>query len=766
MAPLFSTAPTAQVRKRSGTLVDYNHQKIVQAVRLCLVSGCRRPDNDETKALAGKVADRVEKILKKLHGPIEVETVQDLTEQALMALKEHEAAREYIIYREEHRKLRETAQADPKAATAFEAGYACFKGANRELQMIQAIDKFARFREDLGGRREVWPESCDRVTDFFHSEIAVQRGMPVPPETWEWLRNGLMAHEAGPSMRAVQLGGPALARCNAGVNNCSYLWMDGPDALAEDLYLLMQGCGVGFSVERAAVENWPRVHTPRGGAPVKLVVDDSTEGWCDTVKTAVNIWLDGGDVDVDTANVRKEGTPLKTKGGYASGPGPLKNLLSFARNKILSRAGGCLSTLDIHDITCYAHRIVQVGGVRRASGISLSDLDDELMRECKSGNFYATDPQRNQANNSAIYNGRPAFKQFMAEWYALVRGGTGERGIINRAGALANMPQRRLAGLSAEDKRRIGVNPCAEILELDREFCNLSISVIRPSDTVAQIEQKLRQATYWGTMQSAMTRYQYISDTWRKNVERERLLGVDMLGFLDHPLLGPRANRGELAKLLEYLKGTVIAANVECARMLGINPSAAVTCNKPSGDSSVFFDTAAGFKAHHGQYWIRRLRFQPTNPLARLLKDSGVPHHVDYDNSGLLVFEFPCRAPVDNPMLLDGWPALDQLEYWKAYKQHWTEHSPSCTIYVRDSEWLAVGQWVWDNFDLITGLSFFPLDDHKYTLAPYETIDAAEYQQRRAALPAIEWARLPRYEIRDTTELRQHVACAGNSCTI
>ncbi len=770
--PLSATAAVTpsevfKVQKRNGAAVDYDRQKIAQAIKLCLINDCNRPDNDETAGTIAKITDRVHKMLKavrKTAPKITVELIQDLVEQTLMDLDLYEEARQYIIFRNDRKKDREKMPVDPKIKQVFADGLKHFTGRNPLLQQIQAFDKFSQWDDKLG-RREVWPESCDRVIGFFKSEMD-SRGMTVPTEQWQWLHDGLLTMKAAPSMRAVQLGGKALERDNLGVFNCSYLVMDSPTSMAEDLYLLMQGCGVGFSVENElAVEKWSRVKRQKSGSPSTLVVDDTTEGWCDTIKNSYEAWMDGEDVIHDTSLVRPEGMPLKTKGGTASGPGPLLDLLAFARQKFLSRQGSYLTSLDIHDITCFQHRIVQMGGVRRASGINLSDLTDLLMRDCKSGNYNSTNAQRNQANNSTAYNEKPTMEQFMAEWQALMLGYSGERGIFNRAGAIAQMPPVRQKTLTAHDKRRIGTNPCGEIILRDRGLCNLSIGVIRPDDDLQTIREKVKLATAFGTMQSALTRFSYVRDDWRKNAEAERLLGVDMLGFLDNKLIGPRseADRGQI---LRDLQGDVWRDNVEWAKMLGINPSLSVTCNKPSGDSSVFYDTAAGFKPHHGEFFIRRLRMKAGKPITRLLQDSGVPWVVDYDGSGLIVFEVPCVAPVDSPILMPDMPALRQLEEWKLYKKNWTTHNPSTTVYVKNDEWMAVGSWVWDNWETVGGLSFLPYDGGIYRLAPYETITEEEYRQRKAGLPDVEWSKLTRYEIRDSTELRQALACAGGACTI
>jgi len=902
--------------------------------------------------------------------------------------------------------------------------------------------------------------------------------------------------------------------------NCAFQFIQDTQDLAEELYILMQGTGAGFSVERRyAVEKFPRVKRQDPKQEVETyVVEDNTEGWCRAYKYGMDTWIDGRDVKYDFSQVRPENTPLKTKGGRASGPGPLRDLLEFARTQVLKRQGRTLSSLDIHDINCYAHRIVKMGGVRRASGISISDLDDHEMRDCKRGEFWNHNEQRNQANNSAAYEEKPDQVTWMEEWLMLAKSGSGERGIFNRGSLAQQFPARRNStdhlfgtnpcvsadtwvhtdegpkrvsdlldapftalvdgqahratafwqtgvkqlyrvkvanGMSlrltahhkvlvvshqtrkvqrtewrplkdvrpgdaivlhnhrgaiwtgagtysegqllgslvgdgcfgsqdqahldfwGEDREemrewavetvhaavgarsdccgttqssnvgkvrvqsanlgrladsygidrdkhlgdrveqtssdfhagffrrwfdadgsvqgtqqkgvsvrlahsnlanlrvaqrmlaRLGVNSvvyperrpegfrelpdgqggtkeywcnadhelviandnlfafrdfigfgssikandlddrlsdyrrkpnrdrfaeavvsiepdgvepvydctvegphafdanglyvhnCGEIVLRHKQFCNLSIAVIRPEDSLKVIREKVVIATIWGTLQSTMTKFNFIGDTWRENSEEERLLGVDLLGFLDHPLFQDNEQAGEIC---EELKQLVIDTNRQWAQHLGINPSAATTCIKPSGDSSLFFGTAAGFKGHHGQYYVRRTRSTPQNPVARMLIDAGVPWHTDYDKTGI-VLEFPIKAP-ETAVLLENQTALSQLKKWKTFKQHWTEHNPSVTIYVRPDEWLEVGKWVYDNWELIGGLSFMPYDGGVYHLAPYEQIDQEEYNKRIESFPDINWAKLVRYETEDMTDLHQQVACTGGACEL
>jgi ribonucleoside-triphosphate reductase len=630
-----------------------------------------------------------------------------------------------------------------------------FSGPNSHAQIFQAFDKFARFIPEKG-RRELWPETVDRVISFFQCH-ARDEGFAVPEKTWSQLKTGLLNLKASPSMRCVQMSGPALERCHVGVYNCAFQFLRSPQDMAEELYILMQGTGVGFSVEyEESVKHWPPIARQKGGEVSHHVVADTTEGWCEAYKLGIETWLRGEDVEFDLSGIRPEGTPLKIKGGRASGPGPMRDLLKFTRDRILSRQGSRLTSLDLHDINCYAHRIVQMGGVRRASGLSLSDLDDVEMQNSKVGEFWEGNPQRNQANNSTVYSRKPDEKSWQFEWESIQASGSGERGIFNRGSLGHQFPSRRTV-----EGHVFGTNPCGEIVLRHKQFCNLSIAVIRPADSLEDIVDKVRLATIWGTLQSTMTKFDYLGPEWQQNSEEERLLGVDLLGFLDHSMF----TSGDVDTVLAYLRDIVIDTNVYWSELLGINRSAALTCIKPSGDSSVFFDTAAGFKGHHGKHYIRRVRASAMNPVARMLRDAGVPCHDDYDDSGLLVLEFPMRSP-DTGVTLDKQTALGQLKLWLSFKRNWTEHNPSVTIYIRDNEWDEVGKWVYDHWDEVGGLSFLPYFGGVYPLAPYETITEAEYALRSEKFPAIDWSQLVEYEKEDMTEMVHQYACVGDRCSI
>jgi ribonucleoside-triphosphate reductase len=757
---------TTQVVKRDGSRESFDPKKIEAAVLKCLHS-VQTPSHEKA---AGFIAKRIGKVLSK-RTDVNIEQIQDLVEIELMGEELHEAARQFILYREEHRKLRE--RIDPVDAALVRSSKQYFP---TESQMFQFMDKYARYNHEKG-RRETWPEAVDRVINFLKGAVAgAQPALPALPEIpWDDLQQAMLAMDAMCSMRILQMAGPALERENVGAYNCAYLPIDSLTAWSELLYVMMQGTGCGFSVEAEYVENLPRIKRQRKGGPEDpitsggtYIVPDTTEGWCDALALGVKRWFNGDDVTFDYSRIRPQGSRLKTKGGYASGPEPLKNLLDYTRNKILSRQGKRLRTIDAHDIACLCGDIVQVGGTRRAAEISLSDFDDELMRRAKFGSFMNAEPQRQMANNSTVYDERPSAVQFMEEWLSLAQSGSGERGIFNRSGANKQIPKRRR-------KARFGCNPCGEIFLRERQFCNLSIAVARATDTADDLRRKVRIASIFGTLQSTLTNFKYLPAAWKENCEAERLLGVDITGQMDCPLLQPDLGYGSPGDgndsfgdpnrpdFLRELKELAVQTNVEYAAKLGINPSVAVTCVKPSGNSSVLLDCASGIHPRFAKFYIRRVRVESFTPMAQLLKGEGVPYQVGSDGS--YRFEFPMRTAPE-AIVTGSQTAIDQLENWLVWKENYTEHNPSITVYVNPDEWIKVGNWVYEHWDRIGGLSFLPKFDAVYQLPPYEAISEEEFERRRQALPAVDYAKLAYYEHGDTTTSAQEWACTGDKCEV
>lgn len=626
------------------------------------------------------------------------------------------------------------------------------------IQELQFMDKYSRWKPDAG-RRETWEEAVVRVMLFFVRSVGIEA---LPESEWDALTRAMLNMEAMPSMRILQMAGPALERCHVGAYNCAYLPIDSFSAFGELLYILMQGTGVGFSVEEQYVDSLPRIKKQKKGkAPAKWAVSDTTEGWCNALLYGLKNWAAGYEVEFDFSRIRLQGTVLHTKGGRASGPEPLKQLLAFVRGKMLAKQGSYLSPIDAHDIACYCGSIVQVGGVRRAAEISLSDLFDKEMREAKTGNFWERNSQRAMANNSVVYEEKPNAVDFLEEWISLAKSGSGERGIFNRAGVRDQTPKRR------KKRQDFGTNPCGEIVLRPRQFCNLSIAIARSDDTIDSLKRKVRLAAIFGTLQSTLTNFNYLPDEWKINCQEERLLGVDITGQMDCPLLRP-ANDTRIA-LLDILLGVAQETNKEFAQRLKIPVSAAVTCVKPSGNSAQLFNCSSGLHPRFAAFYIRRLRIGAYTPIAKLLKEAGVAYSPEVgqtsEDASVLVFEYPVKSP-EGAITRHDMSAIDQLENWLQWKLAYTEHNPSVTIYVEDKEWVEVAAWVYDRWDFIGGLAFLPKDQTHYELPPYEEITEKEYNLRLGAFPTVDYSRLSAFEKEDMTEVNREFSCTGDRCEI
>ena len=1115
-----------KVVKRDGRTEDFKIEKVVSAVKRALVNGGGWPTDEETDKYVEKVTVAVCSLIVKttVNNQVAVDDIQKYVIQQFWIDNMDKSATHYTLYKEERRKARE---AEPISQEIRDMIAADAKHFGEPIQYFQLITKFSRWNEEKK-RRETWQEVCDRVMGWFKRQPKLKN---VESKYWEELFSYLYDLKASPAMRVIQMAGPPLDRCNVGVFNCSYLPFQDLFSFVELLYILMQGTGAGFSVESYNIEHLPRIKRQKGGEKTKHAIEDSTEGWCDALHMGLKAWFDGEDVEFDFSKIRPAGARLLTKGGRSCGPEPLKDLLKFARDLISKRQGKYLTELDCHDLGCMIGKIVQVGGVRRAALISLSDLNSNEMREAKSGAWWQNHVHRSMANNSAVYDSKPSDTVFMEEWLSLAKSGSGERGIFNRDGVIKMLPKRRKkvrfgtnpcfhpdtrihtehglmriqdlysegrpckvsvdsrtktgqmsygvdlkqasrveltqenakvyrlitengneivctdnhefptnrgrlqlkdirpgdelmlqsdegyfgiygslgeglilgiatgAGklekdghkrsLSLEDffanmgnsrllrdcKRalankttsgsvktmgfktsktvkmsgaifnnkvqsfagvdriadlkflvpeavmqgtrsmvagyicglltaaakvqrvrttagrmdialhiestsqkllldtqmllgnfgvvsrvrkvlrkpdssvpiideaetvnaheryslvinqsncetlmnNIGVEGhvgvllddvvsadadmqgskaesymttvksiteegfsdvyclnqpathnviangvvagnCAEIILRPYEFCNLTIVIARPDDTPETLKEKIRVATIFGTFQASCTNFKYIRQDWHKNCEEEALLGVDITGQMDCPLLRPGAEGRE--KLLEDLKSVVAKTNEEWAKKIGINRAAADTCVKPSGDSSQFFNCGSGIHAWFGKYFIRRVRERKDSPVARMLMDQGVPWMVAPEDPSLVCFEFPRKAP-EGALTRHDQTAVEQLENWLVWKKHFAEHSVSATVYIEDTEWFEAGRWVHKHFDEVSGVSFLPRDNGSYTGTPYEEIGEEEYRKRLAALPEIDWSKLVRYETEDMTVGSQTYACTAGGC--
>ena len=580
------------------------------------------------------------------------------------------------------------------------------------------------------------------------------------------LRNDLemavLEQRVMPSMRCLMTAGEALKRENIAGYNCSYVAVNRIQAFDEILYILMNGTGVGFSVERQFVSELPLVAEEFHETDTVIVVADSKLGWAKAYKELIGLLFIGQIPRWDLSKVREAGAPLKTFGGRASGPAPLENLFNFTVNVMRGSKGRRLSSLECHDIVCKIAEVVVVGGVRRSALISLSNLSDDRMRHAKSGQWWNDNPQRALANNSACYTEKPDMGIFMSEWNALYESKSGERGIFNRESAnrMAEMSGRREI-----EGHEFGTNPCSEIILRNREFCNLSECVVRAGDTKETLLEKVRIASILGTLQSTLTNFKYVSSAWKKNCSEERLLGVSLTGIMDCRLTNGKDKN--ISALLEELKAEAVKTNKEWAEKLGIPQSAAITCVKPSGTVSQLVDAASGIHARHNPYYIRTVRGDKKDPLTQMMTDEGFPVEDDVMNpANTAVFSFPMKSP-SSAVCREDMSAIEQLELWKVYQNAWCEHKPSITVSVREEEWLKVGDWVYENFDSISGVSFLPHVEHSYKQAPYQDCTEAEYTTLKEAMPKnIDWSKLKDYEMEDNTSGSQELACTAGVCEV
>jgi hypothetical protein len=885
-----SSENMSSIIKRNGTAVPFELNKIVAAVeKAFLATNYENSPEICMDGAAALVANSVQNDLFSCNEEITVERCQNFVEINLMKHGFHETAKAYILYRNERAKVRQPEISEQWVQESKDA----MKYFDTVYQYIVYLRTYAKWIPEKN-RRETWLETVDRFMQF----MIKHTGNKLDEKTIEEVRTAITNMEVLPSMRLLQFAGEAVERNNLCAYNCCYVAPTCISDLRDIMYILMCGTGVGYSVERSNVYKFPKIELQTGENRGVHVVGDSREGWCDAFYAGLEAWFNGYDIKFDFSKVRPAGARLKVSGGRASGPAPLKELLKFAKEIILSCQGGQLSTLDVHDICCKIGSIVVVGGVRRciAAGsrvltengvipiefvrvgdlvmteggwrkvvntfnqgrqnvikieygveygtiqqlectpnhriavkenletvwieagllkvgddllintgygkfertsvlkitnewkqcqtydieveenhnfvcenilvhnsaqISLSNLDDRRLRNCKHGQFFILDPQRFMANNSAVYMKKPSKKEFTKEWEALKESRSGERGIFSRTNLADQLPRRRI-DLLKDLIFSLGTNPCGEILLLSMQLCNLSTIICRPWDTVESLSRKIRLASILGTFQSTLTDFKYVSPVFAERCEKERLLGVSMTGQRDCPLLNDE-------NLLVKLKDIAVSTNEEFAEKYGVTPSTCVTCTKPEGTVSELCGTSSGLHARYAPYYIRRVRISAVDPLALLLKDHGVPCHPEVDDDPndvkTYVFEFPQKSP-ETSICTKDLSAIDQLEYWKKIKINFTEHNPSATITIKANEWNIVKEWVLDNWKYVGGLSFLPADDTVYKLAPYEEITQRDYEELVAKMPDIDFYKMILYEKDDTTEHKRVWACVGDRCAL
>src|SRR5210317_1429547 len=636
-----------------------------------------------------------------------------------------------------------------------------------DYQAFIHTSRYARWLEDEG-RRESWAETVSRYVENLVTPKLDSSHNKVVSE----INEAILNLEVMPSMRALMTAGPALERDNTAGYNCSYLPVDDPKSFDEAMFILLCGTGVGFSVERQYVSKLPEVPT-LFQSDTTIIVKDSKEGWAKAFRQLLALLWAGEIPQWDVSKVRPAGARLKTFSGRASGPAPLVELFNFAVATFKNAQGRKLSSIECHDLMCFIGQIVVVGGVRRSAMISLSNLSDDRMRHAKSGQWWETAAHRALANNSVCYSEKPDIETFMREWLALVESKSGERGVFNREAS-----KKQAAKFGRRDPNYdFGTNPCSEIIlrgsKLDAkgdpipgtggQFCNLTEVVVRATDSVDDLERKVRLATILGTIQSTYVKFPYLRKVWQKNTAEERLLGVSLTGIMDNPLMTTK-NEG-LEKTLEHLRNVAVDTNAIWAERLGIPVSAAITCVKPSGTVSQLVDSASGIHARHNDYYIRTVRGDNKDPLTQFMKESGIPSEPDVMKpDSTTVFSFPMKSP-EGAVTRTQMSAIEQLEYWLMFQRHWCEHKPSVTVSVKEDEWMDVGAWVYKNFDEVSGISFLPFSDHTYAQAPYQDVEREEYLELKQIMPkSIYWSKLADFEKEDTTSGGRELACTADAC--
>lgn len=753
------------ILKRDGRTVPFDIEKIAGAIYKGMTSS-NEGSQEESALVANKVYGELVRIAKKFKNFIPtVEGVQDVVEAELMRSDYIKTAKHYVLYREERARMRSKGLEVPEEVKKLASdSKKYFKNSLGEFVYYRTYSKWM----DNESRRETWIETVDRYMSFMKENI----GNKLNEKEYTDVREAILKQEAMPSMRLLQFSGPAARSTNVCAYNCSFIAPESFQDMAEIMYVSMCGTGVGFSAESNAVQKFPQIQIQTGEKLPTHVVADSKEGWADSLSLGMKTWASGKDIDFDFSQLRPAGARLKTMGGKSSGPAPLQRLLSFTREIMFARQGRRLRNIDVHDIACMIGDCVVSGGVRRSALISLSDLDDNEIRDAKKGAFYMTHPHRALANNSAIYINKPSNEEFLKEWMALIESRAGERGIFNRGSLAKTLPERRIK-LLKEYKGyfdasgntvvgTIGTNPCGEIILQSKQFCNLSEIVARADDTEVTLLRKMRVATILGTYQSSLTNFPYLSKAWRENCEKERLLGVSITGQWDSPAV-------RKPEVMKKLRNEAIKINKEYAKRFGISESTCITAVKPSGTLSQTVDCSSGMHPRHSKYYIRRIRISATDALFKMLRDQGVPYFPEVgqsaENATTYVLEFPVKAP-SGSIFRDDLSAIEQLEYWKMVKVNYTEHNPSITISVGNSEWIEVANWVYQNWDIVGGLSFLPREDHVYQLAPYETIDEKKYKELAKRLEHVDYSKIISYEKQNDLDVKKELACVAGVCEV
>src|SRR3984893_3507840 len=745
-----SIALPTSIVKRDGRVVFFDPMRIERALSRCFAALGHQPYTP-----VAELALRVVNIMSARPGQPTVEIVQDAVELTLQAAGEFEAAKAYILYRAEHAKQRQERPIPEEVRNAFAEADRYFP---TPIQKFQFFDKYSRFDYDKG-RRETWIETVDRAVAFLHELVQTNTGADLGSELYERLRRMILEMKSMPSMRLLAMAGPPARRDSTAIYNCSAQPVDGIDSFCEALLISMAGCGVGFSVESRYVENFPRVQRQRGLDALRHTAGDSAQGWAAALKAGMEAWFEGRDVEFDFSEIREAGVPLRTKGGRASGPAPLRTMLEFSRARILARQVAYLRPIDAHDIMCMVGNAAVSGGVRRTAMLSLFDYDDLEMRMCKNGDFERENSQRWNANNPTVWPERGLDQiQVIEQVLDMVKSQRGEPGIFNRQAAIDLQPERRKRSGYTEYL----TNPCGEIVLRKWQLCNLSIAVARQEDTLETLKEKVQIATIIGTIQSLATNFPDLRPMWKQNCEEERLLGVDITGQMDSPAVHDPTT-------MQALRAVATETNRVFAEKLGINQSAAITTVKPSGNSSQLLNCSSGLHARWAPYYERNVRVASTSPIFKVLRDAGVPMDPENgqsrDDANTWVIHFPMKSP-DGAITRKDHSAIEQCNYWLHNKVNWTDHNPSVTITYKPDEIMDLTTWIWEHRDLIGGMAFLPSFDSQYAQLPYIEITKEDYTRRVADFPVIDFSKLWRYESQDLTSAAQELACLAGQCEV
>lgn len=609
------------------------------------------------------------------------------------------------------------------------------------LSDIIVHTKYARY-DKKKQRRETWEELCYR-----NRNMHLDKYPQLYQEILDVYNNFVIPRKVLPSMRSLQFGGKAIEVSPNRMFNCAFLPIDHYKAFSEMMFLLLNGSGVGFSVQRFDVNNLPEIKKPTKTR--RYLIGDSIVGWSDAVKALFEAYYKGkSDPIFDFSDIREKGADLVTSGGKAPGAEPLKTCLFHIRT-ILDRKqnGEKLSSLECHDISCFIADAVYAGGIRRAALISLFDLDDQDMLTCKFGEWWVSNPQRGRSNNSAVIVRHKINKNdFMDLWEKIEASGSGEPGLY-----FTNNP-------------RWGTNPCVEIALRPNQFCNLT--EMNVSNVVDQndLESRAKAAAFIGTLQAGYTDFHYLRDIWKKNTEKDSLIGVGMTGIGSAAVLGL-----DLHAATEVVK----KENERVAAIIKINPAARTTCIKPSGTTSLVVGSASGIHAWHGPFYIRNVRIGKTEALYKYL-ESNHPELVQdefFRPDAQAIIGIPVKAPEGSIFRTES--ALELLERVKKFTVEWIKpghvkgdnsHNISATVSIKPEEWKQVGDWMWENREYYNGLSVLPFSDHTYKQPPFEDCTEEKYNELIGSLKEVDLTRV--VEEVDTTSLKESVACGGGNCEV